>query len=44
MLGWSDKDKQIGSEDATKMGAPLESAYSLYLDLQQPYNPKKLHM
>ena len=36
-LGWSDKDKQIGSEDAAKLGAPLESAYYLYLDLQQKY-------
>ena len=37
LLGWSDKDKQIGGEDATKLGAPLKSACNLYLDLQQTY-------
>ena len=40
LLGWSDKDKQIGGEDAMKLGAPLESAYNLYSDLQQTYQPK----
>ena len=44
LLGWSDKDKQIGGEDATKLGAPLESAYNLYSDLQWSYQLKKLHM
>ena len=42
LLGWSDEDKQIAGEDATKLGAPLESAYHLYVDLQQTYQPKKL--
>ena len=37
LLGWSDKDKQIGGEDATKLGAPLGSSSNLYLDLQQTY-------
>ena len=40
LLGWSDKDKQIGGEDAMKLGAPLESAYNLYSELQQKYQPK----
>ena len=40
LLSWSDKDKQIGGEDATKLGAPLENAYNLYSDLQQMYWPK----
>ena len=40
LLGWSDKDKQTGDVDATKLGAPLESAYKLYSDLQQMYRPK----
>ena len=40
LLGWSDKDKQISGEEATKLGAPLESAYDLYSDLQQTYQPK----
>ena len=40
LLGWSDKDKQIGSEDAAKLGAPLESGYYLYSDLQQKYFPR----
>ena len=44
LLGWSDEDKQIGGEDATKLGATLESASNLYSDLQQSYQPKKLHM
>ena len=32
LLGWSDEDKQIGGEDAMKLGAPLvlESANNLY--------------
>ena len=34
LLGWSDEDKQIGGEDATKLGAPLESANNLYYDLR----------
>ena len=37
LLGWSDEDKQIGGEDAMKLGAPLESAYNLYYDLQLQY-------
>ena len=40
LLGWSDKDKQIGGEDAAKLGAPLESAYNLYSELQQKYCPR----
>ena len=40
LLSWSDKDKQIGGEDATKLEGPLESAYNLYLDLQQIYQYK----
>ena len=40
LLGWSDEDKQSASEDAIKLGAPLESASCLYLDLQQQYLPK----
>ena len=41
LLGWSDEDKKAGGEDATKLGAPLESACNLYLDLQQSYQPKQ---
>ena len=41
LLGWSDEDKQIGGEDAMKLGAPLECAYNLYSELQQIYKPKK---
>ena len=37
LLGWSDEDKQIGGEDAMKLGAPLESAKNLYYDLQLQY-------
>ena len=37
LLGWSDEDKQIGGEDATKLGAPLGSTANLYFDLQQAY-------
>ena len=37
LLGWSDEDKQIGGEDAVKLGAPLESANNLYNDLQLMY-------
>ena len=37
LLGWSDEDKQIGGEDATKLGAPLESANNLFYDLQMQY-------
>ena len=44
LLGWSDEDKQIVGEDAAKLGAPLESTYHLYTDLQQSYHLKKLHM
>lgn len=43
LLGWSDKDKQVGGRDATKLGAPLESTYNLYSDLQQTYQPKKFN-
>ena len=31
MLGWSDENKQIGGEDAMKLGAPLASADNLAL-------------
>ena len=41
LLSWSDKDKSIDGEGAAKLGAPLESAYNLHLDLQQAYQPKK---
>ena len=37
LLGWSDEDKQIGGEDAVKLGAPLESSNNLYYDLQLMY-------
>ena len=37
LLGWSDEDKQIGGEDAMKLGAPLASAKNLYHDLQSQY-------
>ena len=37
LLAWSDEDKQIGGEDAMKLGAPLESATNLYHDLQLMY-------
>ena len=37
LLGWSDVDKQIGDEDAMKLGAPLECAHKLYHDLQLQY-------
>ena len=37
LLGWSDEDKQIGVEDAMKLGAPLASANNLYYDLQLTY-------
>ena len=40
LLGWSDEDKQIGGEDAMKLGAPLQCTHNLYLDLQQTYYPK----
>ena len=41
LLGWSDEDKQIaGGEDATKLGAPLDSACNLYSNLQKTYWPK----
>ena len=43
LLGWSDKDKQIGDKDTTKLGAPLESTYTLYSDLQQTYQSKKFN-
>jgi len=36
-LHWSDGDKQIGGEDAMKLGGPLDSANNLYDDLQQKY-------
>ena len=31
LLGWSDENKQIGGEDAMKLGAPLASADNLAL-------------
>jgi len=37
LLGWSDEDKQIGGEDAMRLGASLEFANSLYYDLQCTY-------
>ena len=37
LLGWSDEDKQIGGEDAIKLGSPLVSAINLYYDLQSQY-------
>ena len=42
LLGWSDEDKQIGGEDAMKLGAPLESAKNLYHDLQFMYKKSTL--
>ena len=41
LLGWSDEDKQIGGEDAMKLGASLESANNLYYDLQLQYKQNK---
>ena len=41
LLGWSDEDKQIGGEDAMKLGTPLESANNLYYDLQLQYKQIK---
>ena len=40
LLGWSNEDKQISDEDATKLGTSLQCAHSLYLDLQYTYTPK----
>jgi len=37
LLGWSDEDKQIGGDDAVILGAPLDSANDLYIDLQHKY-------
>ena len=37
LLGWSDEDKQVVGEDATKLGSPLECSKSLYYDLQFEY-------
>jgi len=37
LLGWSDDDKQIGGEDAIKLGGPLDHVNNLYDDLQQKY-------
>ena len=37
LLGWSDEDKKYGGEDAMKLGGHLESANSLYYDLQMTY-------
>ncbi|XP_065899772.1 uncharacterized protein [Dysidea avara] len=37
LLGWSDEDKQVASEDGIKLGAPLECAKDLYNDLQYKY-------
>jgi len=39
LLGWSEEDKQI-SENAMKLGAPLNSVNNLYLDLQHNYVKK----
>ena len=41
LLGWSDEDKQIGGEDAMKLGAPLASANNLYYDLQLQYKQQQ---
>jgi len=37
LLGWSTEDSEMVSEDATKLGTPLESANNLYHDLQTTY-------
>lgn len=37
LLDWSDEDKQIGSEDAMRLGAPLGNGNNLYYDLQLQY-------
>ena len=37
LLGWSDEDKQMGGENAMKLGAPLENGNNLYYDLQMQY-------
>ncbi|XP_065899825.1 uncharacterized protein [Dysidea avara] len=38
LLGWSDEDKQVASEDGMKLGAPLECSRNLYPDLQCTYS------
>ena len=37
LLGWSDEDREIAGEDASKLGASLEAANNLYFDLQTTY-------
>ncbi|XP_065896150.1 ephrin type-A receptor 4a-like isoform X2 [Dysidea avara] len=37
LLRWTDEDKQIGGEDAMKLGSPLDCANNLYYDLQHKY-------
>jgi len=37
LLSWSDEDKQIGGEDAMKLGSALEAGNNLYYDLQCTY-------
>jgi len=37
LLSWSDEDREIAGEEASKLGAPLESANDLYFDLQTTY-------
>ena len=41
LLGWSDEDKQIGGEDAMKLGTPLELANNLNYDLQFQYKQQQ---
>ena len=37
LLAWSDEDKQIGCENAMKLGTPLENGKNLYYTLQLQY-------
>jgi len=37
LLSWSEEDKQIGGEDAMKLGNDLETENNLYYDLQCAY-------
>jgi len=38
LLGWSDEDKQVAGEGGIKLGAPLECAKHIYIDLQSQYS------
>ncbi|XP_065899762.1 sushi, von Willebrand factor type A, EGF and pentraxin domain-containing protein 1-like isoform X2 [Dysidea avara] len=40
LLGLSEENKQTAGEDALKLGAPLESGYNLFVNLQQLYKSK----